>query len=94
MSLLELVKEELRITWDDEDQKLVGMIERNKASLDKLVGIELDYETPGLAQTLLLNRCRYDYNHALEYFERNFAQEILFLQLHVATEEMNTNGDP
>ena len=92
MSLLELVKEELRITWDDEDQKLVGMIERNKASLDKLVGIELDYETPGPAQTLLLNRCRYDYNNALEYFEQNFAREILRLQLQVAAEEVSADG--
>lgn len=90
--LLELVKEELRITWDDEDQKLMRMIERNKISLDKLVGIELDYETPGPAQTLLLNRCRYDYSNALEYFEQNFAREILRLQLQVAAEEVSADG--
>ena len=90
--LLELVKEELRITWDDEDTRLISMIERAKASLNKLMGIELDYEKPGPAQDLLLARCRYDYNNALEYFEQNFAQEILRLQLQVAAEEVSADG--
>ena len=90
--LLELVKEELRITWDDEDTRLISMIERAKASLNKLMGIELDYEKPGPAQDLLLARCRYDYNNALEYFEQNFAREILRLQLQMAAEEVSTDG--
>ena len=90
--LLEMVKEELRITWDDEDTRLISMIERAKASLNKLMGIELDYEKPGPAQDLLLARCRYDYNNALEYFEQNFAREILRLQLQVAAEEVSTDG--
>ena len=90
--LLELVKEELRITWDDEDTRLISMIERAKASLNKLMGAELDYENPGPAQDLLLARCRYDYNNALEYFEQNFAREIFRLQLQVAAEEVSTDG--
>jgi len=90
--LLELVKEELRITWDDEDTRLISMIERAKASLNKLMGIELDYEKPGPAQDLLINRCRYDYSNALEYFEQNFAREILRLQLQVAAEGMSADG--
>ncbi len=90
--LLELVKEELRITWDDEDTRLISMIERAKASLNKLMGAELDYEKPGPAQDLLLARCRYDYNNALEHFEQNFAREILRLQLQVAAEEVSADG--
>ena len=90
--LLELVKEELRITWDDEDTRLISMIERAKASLNKLMGIELDYENPGPAQDLLLARCRYDYNNALEYLEQNFAREILRLQLQVAAEAVGADG--
>ena len=90
--LLELVKEELRITWDDEDTRLISMIERAKASLNKLMGIELDYEKPGPAQDLLLARCRYDYNNALEYFEQNFAREIFRLQLQIAAEEVSADG--
>jgi len=90
--LLGLVKEELRITWDDEDVRFINMIERAKASLNKLMGAELDYEKPGPAQDLLLARCRYDYNNALEYFEQNFVREILRLQLQVAVEEVSTDG--
>jgi hypothetical protein len=86
------VKTYLKITWDDEDTRLISMIERAKASLNKLMGIELDYEKPGPAQDLLLARCRYDYNNALEYFEQNFAREILRLQLQVAAEGVSADG--
>ena len=41
MLLLE-VKEYLKITWDDEDQSLLKMIERSKAYLNNLIGVELD----------------------------------------------------
>ena len=90
--MLQAVKDYLKITWDDEDIRLISTIERAKASLNKLMGAELDYEKPGPAQDLLLARCRYDYNNALEYFEQNFAREILRLQLQVAAEEVSADG--
>ena len=90
--LLERLKERLKITWDDEDILLINMLERAEKSLNALMGVELDYNTPGPAQELLLERCRYDYNNALEYFEQNFAREILRLQLQVAAEEVSTDG--
>lgn len=90
--LLELVKDHCGVTWDDQDIRFIGMIERAKASLNKLMGAELDYEKPGPAQDLLLARCRYDYNNALEYFEQNFAREILRLQLQVAAGGMSADG--
>ena len=90
--LLERLKERLKITWDDEDILLINTLERAEKSLNALMGVELDYNTPGPAQELLLERCRYDYNNALEYFEQNFAREILRLQLQVAAEEVSTDG--
>ena len=90
--LLERLKERLKITWDDEDILLINMLERAEKSLNALMGVELNYNTPGPAQELLLERCRYDYNNALEYFEQNFAREILRLQLQVAAEEVSTDG--
>jgi len=90
--LLEQLKERLKITWDDEDILLINMLERAEKSLNALMGVELNYNTPGPAQELLLERCRYDYNNALEYFEQNFAREILRLQLQVAAEEVSTDG--
>jgi len=90
--LLERLKERLKITWDDEDILLINMLERAEKSLNALMGVELNYNTPGPAQELLLERCRYDYNNALEYFEQNFAREIFRLQLQVAAEEVSTDG--
>lgn len=86
-SLLDLVKATLRITWPEDDPFLREIIGRGKAYINNLVGRELDYTSYGLAQSLFLNYCRYDYNNALEYFEENFHKEILRLQLEVGTRE-------
>lgn len=81
MSLLKEVKEYLKITWDDEDNYLQGIIDRGKANLQELTGTELNYKTEGQPKALLFDYCRYAYNNALEYFEDNFSKEILRLQL-------------
>lgn len=47
---------------------------------------------PTPAASLLLDYCRYSYNNASEYFEENFAREILRLQLQVAAEGMSADG--
>lgn len=91
--MLEAVKERLKITWDDEDAYLQGIIERGKAKLNNLTGTTLDYETEDDARALLLDLCRYDYNNALEYFEENFASEILRLQLQVGVRELGTDTE-
>lgn len=82
--LLHEVKQELKITWDDEDVMLSNMIERGKGCFNSLVGVELDFSKNNQAKSLLLNYCRYDYNSALEYFETNFSKEIIRLQLQEA----------
>lgn len=79
--MLDAVKRYLRITWDDEDDHLIDMIDRSKAYLNELAGAELDYDSDGLARSLLLDRVRYVYNNATEYFEENFHRELLRLQL-------------
>lgn len=79
--LLQEVKEELKITWNDEDSSLERMITRAIGDLESLIGVTLDLETNTRAKTLFLNYCRYDYNNSLEYFEDNFHKEIYWLQL-------------
>lgn len=86
--MLEEVKSRLRITWDDEDDLLEGIIEQGEYYLDDLTGVELDYEKNGQARSLLFEYCRYAYNNALEYFEENFSSEILRLQLQVGVDEL------
>ncbi|KXS45595.1 MAG: Gp6 protein [Candidatus Frackibacter sp. T328-2] len=91
--MLDEVRSYLRITWNDEDAVLQSMIARGKSTINNLVGANLDYTRGGLAKTLLLNYCRYDYNNAIEYFEENFQSEILRLQLKVGTDLLAALSD-
>ena len=79
--MLQAVKDYLKVTWNDEDSHIQGIIDRGQAYLNDLTGAELDFEADGPPKTLLLDYCRYVYNNASEYFEENFAREILRLQL-------------
>ncbi len=90
--MLQAVKDYLKITWDDEDALLQAIIERGKEYLNDLTGSELDFDTDGQPKSLLLDYCRYVHNNASEYFEQNFAREILRLQLQVAVEEVSADG--
>jgi len=86
--VLQAVKDYLKITWDDEDASLQAMIERGKAYLNDLTGTELDFDTDGQPKSLLLDYCRYVHNNASEYFEENFASELLRLQLQAGVSEL------
>lgn len=85
--MLKALKEYLRIIGDDEDTALNNTISRGKARLEELAGIALDFDKEGAARSLLFDFCRYAYNNASEYFEENFSQEILRLQLQSAVSE-------
>jgi len=86
--MLNAVKDYLKITWDDEDALLQAIIERGKAYLNDLAGAELDFDAAGPPRSLLLDYCRYSYNNASEYFESNFARDLLRLQLQVGVSEL------
>ena len=86
--MLQAVKNYLKITWNDEDFHIQGIIDRGQAYLNDLTGTTLDFETDGPPKTLLLDYCRYVYNNASEYFEENFAKELLRLQLQEGIKAM------
>lgn len=88
--MLDAVKDYLKITWDDEDAALQSLIERGKAYLNDLTGAELDFDSNGPARSLLLDYCRYVYNNASEYFEENFASELLRLQLQIGVKALGS----
>lgn len=85
--MLDTVKAVLKITWNDEDVTLQGMISRGMAYLNDLVGTDLNYTEEGQPKALLLEYCRYAYNNALEYFGVNFKEDLLRLQLTKAVIE-------
>lgn len=86
--LLEL-KEELNIVWQDgtTDSRLDNTLNRSKAFLNNLFGVELDYIGDLVARGLALSYARYDWNNATEYFEENFHSEILRYSLQLASRE-------
>ena len=51
--MLEEIKNYLKITWNDEDEHIREIIGQCKGRLNELVGAELDFETKGLARSLL-----------------------------------------
>ena len=79
--MLDKVKDYLKITWTDEDTAINDLIDRGKEKLEELAGAAPDFESEGLARSLLFDYCRYAYNNASEYFEENFQKEILRLQI-------------
>lgn len=80
--LLEELKDYLQITWSDEktDNNLTSIINRGQAYLNRKAGTVLDYDNDEYNQ-LLLDYCRYVYNHTFELFEINFKRELLSLAL-------------
>lgn len=85
--LLQDVKNHLRITWDEEDNNLMSMIDRAISYLKSKTGTDMDYSVEGQPKHLLLERCRYVYNRSSEEFEQNFKHEIIGLQFEEAVKE-------
>ncbi|RHW38705.1 phage gp6-like head-tail connector protein [Lysinibacillus yapensis] len=90
--LLNDVKSYLRITWNEEDEDLSKMIDRNIAYFKTVTGSDVDFVNDGQNRQLLLDRCRYVRNHAVEEFEENFRSEIMNLQFRLYVVEETTNG--
>jgi hypothetical protein len=82
--MLDELKDALGIVGVEQDAALDKLILRGKARLEGLAGVALDFEVEGLPRSLLLDFCRYTYNNASEYFEENFKNEILRMQLQTA----------
>ena len=52
------------------------------------MGADIDFTKNLEMKELLFNRVRYAYNNAIEYFESNFAHEILRLQLQEGVKKL------
>ncbi|WP_039653756.1 hypothetical protein [Clostridium tyrobutyricum] len=92
--LLPEIKRYLHITWDDEntDNNLKGFINRGMARLTEIAGVSsLDFTLEDQPKTLLLDYCRYANSHALEMFEKNFASELLSLNIKCQVEAQQTS---
>lgn len=81
--MIEELKQRLQITWDDENtaKNLERSLASSKEYLEYIAGTNIDFDNSPFCKSLLLERCRYDYNNAIEYFEINFQKELTQLQI-------------
>ena len=84
---LKALKDYLRVSWDDDDGNISGMAYRGIAYIDSLAGQAQNYSVEGEARSLLFDYVRYAFSHASAAFTKDFAQEILHLQLTVAADQ-------
>ena len=94
--LLEEVKDNLFVTWKDNDDQIKIIILKSMNYLQSKVYQKLTIEVFSgydIEHTLLIERCRYDWNNALNEFEKNFASEILAYIQKYALMDWEENGD-
>ncbi|MFS0952458.1 hypothetical protein ACFC3A_12640 [Enterococcus thailandicus] len=85
--LLNDVKENIYVSWVEEDEAIKRLIKRNMIYLQSKISIELTFADDTLEYGLLIERCRYDWNRALDEFEKNFAMELLGFIQHYALKQ-------
>ena len=80
--LLDDVKNQLNITWNDEatDRKIGGLIASGMFYLNGKYGTEADYTQDGMPRTLLMEYVRYARDSALDVFENNYQALLLGMQ--------------
>lgn len=86
-NLLQTFKERMHITHDAEDSILESLLSFSISAIKSKVGefdITGEQETDKRATELVLERSRYAYNDAVEYFENNFLSQINSLALSIA----------
>ena len=60
--LLSQIKRDQNIPWSDDDDTLIGHIQRGRTRLDGLAGEEMEYEEAGTETSLLFNYVFYAFN--------------------------------
>ncbi len=92
--LLNDVKENIYVSWVEEDEAIKRLIKRNMIYLQSKISIELTFADDTLEYGLLIERCRYDWNRALDEFEKNFAMELLgFIQYYALKQFRESDSD-
>ena len=76
--LKQILKNELFITWEDEEteKRLERTILNAIPTLNHKIGADVDYFTNGIEQNLFINYCVYVYNGKADEFDTNYQHEI------------------
>lgn len=94
-NLLDYVKTQCNYQWIDDNMsaKLINIIKDGVAYLDNIYGKENDYETEGLARSLLANYVLYAQAKALDDFSKNYKQELISLNLSGNVSDFSEDDD-
>lgn len=81
--LLEVLLNELYITWEDEEtfKKLQRIILNAIPTMNYKLGAEIDYSEDGIEQNLFINYCVYVYNGCANEFDVNYFNEIMQVRM-------------
>lgn len=96
--LFEQVKRKLNVTWEDDDttSRIEEIIESAIPDLKHRLGIfdsEFDFTVAGAENTLFKNYCLYEWNHCLNEFWNNYAEDIAQIRAQWAVKEVTENEE-
>lgn len=88
-TLLEILLNELYITWEDEEtiKKLQRIIMNAIPTMNFKLGGEIDYSEDGMEQNLFINYCVYVYNNCANEFDNAYFNEIMQIRMKVALDD-------
>lgn len=88
-TLLEILLNELYITWEDEEtiKKLQRIIMNAIPTMNFKLGGEIDYSEDGIEQNLFINYCVYVYNNCANEFDNAYFNEIMQIRMKVALDD-------
>ncbi len=80
-NLLGQVRRKLNITWDDDDTtaRIEEIIESAIPTMIHKLGIadpDFDFSIPGMENNLFKSYCLYEWNHCVNEFDENYANDI------------------
>ena len=89
MTLQEILKQELFITWTDEDTeaRLTRIIENAQSAMNHKLGAVIDYSIPGMEQNLFIQYCVYVYNGIANEFDNNYYHELAQVRMIYEVED-------
>ena len=85
VTLFEQVKRKLNVTWEDDDttNRITEIIASAIPTLKHKLGIfevDFDFSIDGTENMLFKNYCLYEWNHAVNEFDDNYANDIAQVQ--------------
>ena len=103
-TLLGQVERKLNITWRDDETtaRIEEIIESAIPTLIHKLGIadsDFDFSQPGMENNLFRSYCLYEWNHCVNEFDDNYANEIAQVQAkhavdqHLAESEESNNAE-